>query len=929
MKPYILIAFAALLLSLSSTVQSQSLTGDVVGDKGAPLNSATVVLLNPKDSTLEFFGITNEKGHFEVKSVKNGSYLMQVAYLGYQSFYKSLTYPYNAANDFGTVVMKPKPIDIKEVQVVGEYVPLTIRHDTIEFNARAFKTKSDANVEELLKKLPGIEVDRAGNIKALGKDVKKVLVDGKEFFGNDPKVATKNLPADAIDKVQVYEKRSDESEFTGIDDGTRDKTVNLVLKDDKKKGILGDVTVGAGAGDASVSGGSGKYYLGSGKAYRFSDKLQAAALGMLNNVNQSGFSFGDYMSFNGGMASMSGGNTAIMIGSNDGIPMNFGQPESGLASSGAGGLNLGYTWAKERRVFASYVFAGSNRSLAERTTTRNFTPERSFYEEQVANQVQRDTSHRINFGMRNRIDSTQTIIVNGNIGFSAGFSPRNSVTHASENDLPVYTLSRISSGSSNSMSGSASGSYLKKFNKNKSIFKIGANGSYSGNLSNSSYQNSTEYMVPAGTTVLSQFQDVATDNVSVSGNTSLTQRVKGKVYMEPSLRIGSSNDHYKRTQGLPLNDAKVVDSLYSPDFRKKYQWLRPEVSLTRNTDKTQFTVAAGMEAGQMSSTLWDDTPEVSKHLYFTPRLQWEWEYKTGRRVMLFYQTDVNTPSTSQLLPVPENSNPMAVSYGNRNLKPEYTNNVYLNWMIFDQFSFTSLMSGIDAGYTMNKINWSRTVDSQLKQTMTLVNVRNDYNASARLDFSTPIRKLGVKINLNLRESMNRGISIVNGTENLNTNFTHRVTLQVDNRKKEKWDVMAGGSFSLTDARYSIQTALNNRYVNLAGFTELRWNPTEKWNFAFKADVTNYTAQSFDKPVLIPLLSGEISYYFLKNNRGVLTLQGMDLLNKNTGIQRISELNYLQERQTNMLGRYVMLTFKYRLNKLGGNHNTFDVKINRN
>jgi hypothetical protein len=139
--------------------------------------------------------------------------------------------------------------------------------------------------------------------------------------------------------------------------------------------------------------------------------------------------------------------------------------------------------------------------------------------------------------------------------------------------------------------------------------------------------------------------------------------------------------------------------------------------------------------------------------------------------------------------------------------------------------------------------------------------------------------------------------------------------------------MAGGSFSLTDARYSIQDALNNRYVNLAGFAEMRWNPSEKWNFAFKADVTNYTAQSFDEPIFIPLLSTEISYYFLKNNRGVLTLQGMDLLNKNTGIQRISELNYLQERQTNMLGRYVMLTFKYRLNKLGSNKSAFEVKIN--
>jgi len=920
MKRFLILICTGIGLALSSFAQSTNLTGDVLGDQGSPLVSATVVLLNPKDSTLEFFGISNETGHFEVKSIKGGSYLMQVAYLGYQSFYKNLTIPYNENNDFGTVVLKAKPLNIKEVQVVGEYIPLTIKHDTIEFNARAFKTRSDANVEELLKKLPGIEVDRTGNIKALGKDVKKVLVDGKEFFGNDPKVATKNLPADAIDKVQLYDKRSDESEFTGIDDGTRDKTVNLVLKDDKKKGILGDVTVGAGTGN---------HYMGSGKAYHFTDKIQAAALGMLNNINQSGFSFGDYMSFNGGMSSMSGGGGAIMIGGNDGFPINFGQPESGLASLGAGGANFSYSWAKDRRVFASYMMSGSNRKLQENSTTRNFTPERSFTEDQTANQIQRDTSHRINFGMRNRIDSTQTIIVNGNIGFSAGFSPQNSVTNAIENDIPIYQLSRINSGKSRSASGSASGSYLKKFNHNHSIFKISGNGSYSSGLSNSRYQNSTQYCVPAGMLqVISQFQDIATDNLSVSGSTALTQKLAGLLYIEPTLRFGASNDHYVKTQGIPLIDGKLIDSLHSPDFRKNYQWFRPEVSLTRNTDKTQFTLGLGMELGQVGTTLWQASPVSAQHAYFTPRAQWEYEYKTGRRLMFFYQSSVNTPSISQLLPIEENSNPLSVSFGNRNLKPEYANNVYFNWLIFDQFSFTSLMSGIDAGYTMNKINWSRTVDSQLKQTMTLINVKNDYQATARIDFSTPIRKLGIKISTNLRESFNRGISIVNGDENINTNFTHKVSLTIDNRKKDKWDVMTGASIQMTDARYSIQNALNNRYVNMAWFTELRYNPTEKWNFGFKADVTNYTAQSFDKPVLIPLLSSDISFYFLKGSRGVLSLQCVDLLNKNTGIQRISELNYLQERQTNMLGRYVMLTFKYRLNKVGGNGNSIDVKVNR-
>jgi len=168
MNRFLILICIGIGLALSSFAQSNNLTGDVLGDQGVPLISATIVLLNPKDSTLEFFGITDENGHFEVKNARSGSYLMQVAYLGYQSYYRNVTIPYSQNNDFGVVILKPKPINIKEVQVIAEYVPLTIRHDTIEFNARAFKTRSDANVEELLKKLPGIEVDRAGNIKALG-----------------------------------------------------------------------------------------------------------------------------------------------------------------------------------------------------------------------------------------------------------------------------------------------------------------------------------------------------------------------------------------------------------------------------------------------------------------------------------------------------------------------------------------------------------------------------------------------------------------------------------------------------------------------------------------------------------------------------------------------------------------------------------------
>ncbi|MBN2774354.1 MAG: carboxypeptidase-like regulatory domain-containing protein, partial [Prolixibacteraceae bacterium] len=205
------------LLGISSIAagQTYSLTGNIFSKSGDPMVYSTVVLLNPVDSTMEFFAITGQQGHFEIKNVKSGDYLLQSAFLGYQTYYRNVTIPYEG-NNIGTIIMEESPVGLDEVDVYGEHVPIFINRDTIEFNADAFKTRPGDVAEDLLKKLPGIEVDRAGNIKAMGEDVQRLYVDGKEFFGNDPKVATKNVPADALKKVQVYDRKSDEAEFTGL-----------------------------------------------------------------------------------------------------------------------------------------------------------------------------------------------------------------------------------------------------------------------------------------------------------------------------------------------------------------------------------------------------------------------------------------------------------------------------------------------------------------------------------------------------------------------------------------------------------------------------------------------------------------------------------------------------------------------------------------
>jgi hypothetical protein len=886
--------------------QSNSIQGTILDEKGVALSSSTVVLLDPADSTLQHFGITNASGQFVIKGITRGNYLLQAAFIGYNSYYKDIEIPSPENEKLGIIVMMPSPLSMDEVKITGERVPLQFRQDTIEYDAKAFKVSPDAVVEDLLKKLPGVEVDRAGNIKALGENVSNVLVDGKEFFSGDPKVATKNLPANALDKVQVYNKRSEEAEFTGIDDGTRNQTVNLILDEDKKVGAFGEVQAG---------GGTGKHYDTKAKVYKFTNSSQIAALGMLNNVNKFGFSFRDYLSFVGGISNMSHGKGGMSIGEGS-FPINFGETITGHSSSGAGGLNYSYSKSKHQRFFISYLGSASKRNLSEQVRTTRYLETDSYIQNEQSEQIQHDTSHSLNFGVRYLFRETNNIIFNGGISYNTGYIPLSSELRSFSNDILINELNRTSTDLSDRLSGNMQGSYLKKINEGTTIFKVSGNGSYNSNNSETNFENQTSYYNQKAQFFLNQFQDNTIKTANYGGAISLTQKLFESVYMDISLKASATDENLARRQGIISGSESAIDSL-SPDFVKEDRNILPTIAFRRNTEKSSLTIGADYNIGNYSTKLWSEEQKEHPYQHIQPRLSWEYRYKPGRRLGVHYSTRTNNPTANQLLPVVNNFNSLSLFYGNPDLNPEYSHSLAANWMIFDQFSFTTLMSSLRANYTGDKINYARTVNDQLQQVVQLVNVESDYSIKGSIDLTTPIKFLGIKTNIDLSESYNRGINIVNGIENDINSLQHKVFVSFDNRKKVKWDISTGAGMTMTDANYSIQESLNNVYFDVAWFGEIRYNPSEKFEFFISTDVTNYTARSFDEARLVPLLGAEMSYFFMKNNRATLTLSGFDLLDKNTGISRISEMNYLEERRSNIIGRYFMLTFKYRLNKAGG------------
>ncbi|MFZ5432007.1 MAG: outer membrane beta-barrel protein [Bacteroidota bacterium] len=920
MRRYLLTIIFSCLISLGFA-QTWPLTGEVITEDQSPLVYATVVLLNPADSTMQAYGITNRDGKFDIKNIRKGDYLLQVAFLGYETFYRPVSIP-SEGNQAGRITMKPRLVDVGEVQVTGEYVPMAFRGDTTEYRAAAFQLKPGAMTEELLKKLPGVEVDRSGNIKAMGEDVRRVMVNGKEFFGNDPKVATRNLPAEAIDKVQIYDRTSEESMFTGIRDGSREKTINLNLKEDRKNGVFGNVTGGAGTSER---------WAGSGRVYRFSDKTQVAALGMGNNINQAGFSFEDYINFSGGLGGMvhGGGSAQIRITSDGSFPINFGQPVSGLNTTGAGGANFSYSKSQHDRVFLSYLGSGSEKNLEQTTVSRNYTANSSFLQNEEVEERDRNQSHRFNFGWRNRIDSTQNLVIDGNFALSNGNNRRFSEMVSLREDIRVNSLDYRTTNTSDRINGTAGGSWLKKLDHGNSVFKITGNLAFSQALTENQINSATGFPDNDAwkITQSNRFQNNDTGSLNGSLGTAFTRKIGNFLYLEPEIRAGSNLEDLVRTQGN-LASSDLPDENSHPEFSKNYSWIRPRISLMRNLAKTRMTLALQVENGRMSTTL---NGQQSGERVFTsllPSFMYENEYKTGRRLMANYSSQVNTPGVTQLLPVVNDINPLAVYYGNPELDPEKSHRLSMHWLIFDQFSFTSLMTTLSGTYTRDKINWDRTIKDNLSFENTMTNVDSDYDARGNIDFSTPIRAIGMKVRLNLEERWNRGINLINQAENVYTNNTHRVSLSIDNRKKDKWDVNTGVEATLTEARYTVQKNLNNNYFSMSWFGEARFTPNQNWNFIVNADVTNYTDQSFGEEISVPLFNAEINRYFLKNKRGTLTLRGFDLLDRNNIIQRMSELNYLREVRSNSMGRYVMLSFTYRLNQFAGESKGMEIRLRR-
>jgi len=928
MKKFIILTTALLLLVIvlkGQNNRSIGITGKLVDTTGVSLPSATIVLVQAIDSVMQSFTISNEDGNFTFKKIPEGNYILQISYLGYRNMSKAITVQSEGETmDLGEIILDQQNLFLDEVEIEVARIPIIIKQDTIEYNADSFKTSPNAMVEDLLKKLPGIEVDREGNVKAQGEAVRKVLVDGKEFFSNDPKIATKNLPADAVDKVQVFDKMSEMSEFTGIDDGNREKTINLALKDDKKKGYFGTVGGGYGTDDR---------YEGKLSVNRFTDNLQLSVLGSSNNTNQHSFSFMDYINFMGGLQSMSGGggSVSLQMDAIGGMGGMGGAGSNGINTTFSGGVNLNYDLSEKTEISSSYFYNSVENDLQQEVFRQNFLESGSYVSESFSDQISKNTNHRLNFKLKQTINDFQDLSLRTNLSFSDG-----SLSSFEENN--TFGISGILE--NQGIAGNLSFGDNLRFNSDliyRRKFKKTGRSLVLNTRINKSDDNKDRRLdalnsfLPGDpllgfTETIMQNQVQTNDQLNYGITLSYTEPLGKKRYLEFSYaHQNNNNDLDKDFFDIMPDGQRIFNDVLSNLYKRRYTYNRGGAKLLINKPGATITAGLNVQSSILNGRIISEGNEINKDfLTVLPSLRWKINFSTSNHMNITYSTNLREPSLEQLQPIVDNSNPLSAYVGNPDLKAEYTHRFGINYMLFDQFNFTNVFVTFNSSYTQNKITNARTIDSLFRQLTQPVNVDHNFTARGYISFGTPLKFMGAKVNINLSSTYNRGILFVNTVENNTDRWNNSVDLSFENRKKKALDIKFGAKYSFNDTRYSENSNLDQGFTTRIYYSDFSLTILKDWTLNSTFDYTIYQGDAFGSNREVPIWRAFIAKNFLSTKRGQLKLSVYDLLNENVGINRTSELNYIQDQRVNALGRFFMLSLSYSLSAVGNKGIDIDI-----
>ena len=889
------------------------------------LKDASIVVLAASDSSLEVFTLAKADGSFIINNAPFGEMLVQVKFQGYEPFSKKITFSAKNSNvDLGKIYLQTAANDLGNVTVTQS--PVQMKKDTVEFTASAFKTKPNAVAEDLLKKIPGIQVDKDGGIKAQGETVQRVLVDGKRFFGDDPKMATRNLPPDIIDKIQVFDAASDQSAFTGFDDGNRVKTINITTRKDKRKGYFGRASLGAGANSDDA------LYDNNINISKFNGDQQITFTGQANNVNKQNFSVQDMLGSlggggfggagggggrGGGGATMGGGGGAGLLGTGGG---------GGIVKTLAAGLNYKDNWGTKTQFSGSYFYNDQTTTRDQNSLTENLvtgSTDSSIFSKQVQSSVTNNKNHRINFNIETNFDTSNTLIIRPNISFQNTHAETFQTTSSTRGKLTSLNSSRVNSIRDNQgINGSLEATFRHRFAKRGRTYSIGLNSSYNTNDGSGSNWSQNQFNLPSRnyTDTLDQIYTTNRDGKNNSATLSYTEPIGKNKQLEFNYNISSNVNN----SGRATNSYNKVTDNYdiavpnlSNIFENTFNANRFTLNYRVQNAKYNFSVGSGLQVGDLVSKNISTNVNLKQHFVnLFPSANFRYDFTKSKNLRMFYNGRTSQPSADQLQPVIDNSNPLLIRTGNPNLKQQFSHSFRFLFNSFDIFTQKIIFATVSGSFIENDIQNSTTISSGGVQTIKPVNLSGTYNVNGFFNYGFPIKKPKSNLNLMANVSRSQTQTLVNSISNFTRNTNLGGTISWTTNIKEGFDMNFSSNSNLTMARYTLQPQQNGDFFSQTVSTEATIYSKSGWVLSTDFDYIYNAGRSEGFNTSIPLWNASLSKQMLKNKAGELKFYVFDLLNQNISISRNVTSNYIQDLQTRVLKRYFMISFTYNLRKFG-------------
>lgn len=918
-----------LLIAITGLVTWAQKTGSIKGVifdtlSKEPVSAATITVLKKTDSSLVTFTMTTGSGFFALTGIEYGDYRLMVTHVNYHNTNKYFSIRDSLKNiDLGNVILNDRNKILEEVVLQAEAPPVTLVGDTIQYNAGSFKIKPNAVVEDLLKRLPGVQVERDGTVKAQGQTVNKVLVDGKEFFGNDPKVATKNLPADAVDKVQVYDRQSDIAQLTGFDDGNSEKTINLKMKQDKKKGLFGKVSAGAGT--------EGRYQ-GRFNINAFKGARQLSIIGLGNNTNAEGFSFMDILNFTGGFGQMrqNGGNVNISMSSRDpDAALLGGNNNNAINTTWAGGVNYNNIIGKKMELNGNYFYSRYNPVTDSRTSRQYILPDSTYFYNQDSKTNNLSTTQRINFTYDFVIDSMHSLKITPN--FSYQDAVNRSLNHYETLSGSLQRSNRGSSDNYNTSNGynfSNTLLFRKKFDRKGRTLSLSLGTTLNESDSDGELNSVNEFFNK-------QAALIKTDSINQRSHTdneagSYTARA---VYTEPvfkrsliELSVSKSNSNSssdKSTFDFNSSNGKydVLNPFLTNNFETGYGTETGGIRLRTQRKKYNYSLGVTYQNADLEGTIKSgikDSVITKSFDNLLPNARLQYNFTRFKTLQVNYQATTTQPTVSQLQPVPDISNPLNIRVGNPDLKQEYTHRINANYSGVDPFRNKSIFFFANFSTTRNRIVNFDVIDSLGIKTTKPVNVDGVYNLTSDISLGWPLKFIKSNLNFNTGFTFNKTKQFINTARNDIKNFSIDPQLEITKSFRDKFDLSVNAGLTYNRAKYSLQSSLNNTYFTQEYGMDIGWQMPKNFFLStdFRYNITSQRSAGFNTS--IPIWNAAFSKLFLKYNRGEIKVSVYDLLNENKGIVRNTSQNYIEDQRNKILRRFFLLCFTYSLNKMSAN-----------